>query len=1133
MSAQRTNREQLSIGSFVESSSNGLGIGKVLQIDEWFVVVEYFDSPVAGGFVDRQVPTASTKLRTLQSQQRVYVEDAESGAWRVGRVRDYQSSDREYLVQFPNQTMELISEKRLKVRWSRPITDPTDHLAMGVNETAFWHSGRARFVRSLFDQRRACGGMTAILSSAIDIEPHQVAVVRRVMQDSIQRYLLADEVGLGKTIEAGILIRQYVLDEPGTHRVLVVVPHALRQQWREELRTRFFLEEQLDRSIHIVSLDEVDRLMQLGQDARMVVVDEAHHVAEGAASFAAPMAAAFRALAEITRPLDRRLLLLSATPALHNEKGFLAVLHLLDPTMYSLQDVDAFRGRIQQRQRIAEMLSALREDEPNLFLRQAVEDMATLAPDDTLLTETAQELLLHLDGDPPESDPERLRLIIQLRSHIGESWRLHRRILRTRRTRDLETLLPKRKGATAISWECPAFVRLDESLGEWRTAATQARRLQTNPEQFQQLVRLMAEAIACDPSVVPTLTTARMRERVDLSALALFDSERDALLETPLFEGEMELLDRLGHRAADIDISQRDMAVVQAVETEFKSSSMHSASIAVFSNYPATADRLFRILQKRFGSEQVFRHSGSSTAWTQALTGAKTRVIVCDRTAEEGLNLQRRRSVLIHADLPLSVNRIEQRMGRLDRYGGLEVRSVAMRCRSSETQVAWLRLLDEAFRIFHRSVASLQYFIEEEFSRTWSEYVEYGIEAIEDRIPPLSGPEGRVEREFRRVRGQAELDAFDLDPHEDVRFVSEILGTDFKAAVMREDTDAWVTGRLHLGCRGESGPKDPVVQFQFCRRDDTRSRSPFRDTLIARDDFTATFDGVFSLNIGEQPKDVQFESVPITFDRGTAKQRFARLARVGDPLIDGFARLLETDDRGIAFAIWRHVPEMQELDDPAELAFRFDFVVEADAAPAGPLYEHQHVGGHFAVRRRLDECFRPFAMTIWLDSQLQRIVAPLRVDLLAQSYSTERIGFGPTRYHDINLNLDRWPVVRRWWDADHWSSLCRRARKAAEESLREAVELNAACESSIMTNTQLFRRRCGALEIRESLAGASTADHLRREIDFEQRLAAAMEAGIRNPIVRLDSIGAVFLSRQNPFAGMPEPGPRGRGRFDD
>ncbi len=74
--------------------------------------------------------------------------------------------------------------------------------------------------------------MSAILSSVIDLEGHQVEVVRRVLQDPVQRYLLADEVGLGKTIEAGLLIRQCVLDCGKDAEIVIVVPDALVDQWQ-------------------------------------------------------------------------------------------------------------------------------------------------------------------------------------------------------------------------------------------------------------------------------------------------------------------------------------------------------------------------------------------------------------------------------------------------------------------------------------------------------------------------------------------------------------------------------------------------------------------------------------------------------------------------------------------------------------------------------------------------------------------------------------------------------------------------------------------------------------------------------------------------------------------------------------
>ncbi|MCV6072035.1 SNF2-related protein, partial [Escherichia coli] len=78
-----------------------------------------------------------------------------------------------------------------------------------------------------------------ISSSAVELEPHQLAVVRRVLQDKDPKYILADEVGLGKTIEAGMVIREHALEATGHVSMLIAVPAPLVSQWREELAERF------------------------------------------------------------------------------------------------------------------------------------------------------------------------------------------------------------------------------------------------------------------------------------------------------------------------------------------------------------------------------------------------------------------------------------------------------------------------------------------------------------------------------------------------------------------------------------------------------------------------------------------------------------------------------------------------------------------------------------------------------------------------------------------------------------------------------------------------------------------------------------------------------------------------------
>ncbi len=1131
---QKNVRRPLFPGQFVSSSVNTFGIGSIIEAKGNEVLVGYFDSPAIETRTVQTVPSSTVRPVQLDQQRRVYFKAPETLAWQVGRVLDYQAADQKYLVQFPNGDRRMVLESSLQTRWLKPIADPTDQLAFALNETAYWHNGRASFVRSLFNQRRACGGMTAILSSAIDIETHQVAVVRRVLQDSLQRYLLADEVGLGKTIEAGILIRQYVLDEPTEHRVLVIVPAALLRQWREELRTRFFLADQIDRTVHLIASDNREQIDRLGQNAGMIVIDEAHHLAAGAWSRVEEEAAVFARVAAITRPLDRKLLLLSATPALHNERGFLAMLHLLDPAMYSLDDLEAFQERVRQRQRVAEVLSALQLDEPNLFMQQAVENVSKLAPEDRHLTGLARELAQYLEEDPDEDDPRRTYLVTKLRSHISETWRLHRRILRTRRSIDSQDLLPGREGASSHLWTCPDHAALDEVFHEWRVTIAQGVPASSSPDNREQLIRVIAEAIVCDPSVIPLLVSARLGQVVNLDGLALFPDQLQALRGLPLVDGESGLLTRLSHLAANLDLQAFNSTLLSVVEAELNSATSNGISLVLFANYPATADDLCRMLQKRLGPEQVFRHSTTSTIWLQALSGTGRHVLVCDRKAEEGLNLQGRRSVIVHSDLPLSPNRVEQRMGRVDRFGsGDGIRSLVLLCEQSELQHLWFQMLNEALQVFNRSVASLQYVIETEFSRIWSAFMDCGCEAIQDMLERFSGPVGLIEREFKQVRSQSELDSFDYDLKRDLQFVNDLLSLDIKSSGLRAAADGWIKSRLHFEWRGENGPKDSVFRYQFCRRDDSRSRSRAKDTLLPLGDLDRSLLHSFE-SAEDLPSEILYESVPLTFDRQISQRRFARLARVGDPMIDAFAELLKSDDRGIAFAMWRYRPDMVDLDSPAELAFRFDFLVEADADPALRVLETRHAGTHTAIRRTLDGCFPPMPATIWLDSNLLMIQDAKRIDVLSRAYDDDWSYIDTARVRDFNLNHERWPVVRQWWDADYWFSLCRQARPVAEEALRTAHELQSICERSARICREQARVRCQSLESRRALSCSETVAQLNREIEFEEALAASMEFGIQNPVLRLDSLGAVFLSNQNPFAGMPDlDNPRSRIRFDE
>ena len=222
----------------VSEHARDLGTGKLLGRGTKIAQVEYFDHPGPGGRSVRTLPVSGLRPRRLEIQTRVFFV-TEEGRWRSGRVVELRDNVVE--VQFAPKSVTLIAPAELYIRWSRPIADPAPFLAGFLTEPRHLSNLRRSFLREATLERAAGAGLEGLLASSVELVPHQMNVVRRVLTDPVQRYLLADEVGLGKTIEAAAIIRQHVIDDPNGHRVVVIVPEALVGQWRDELRYRFHL----------------------------------------------------------------------------------------------------------------------------------------------------------------------------------------------------------------------------------------------------------------------------------------------------------------------------------------------------------------------------------------------------------------------------------------------------------------------------------------------------------------------------------------------------------------------------------------------------------------------------------------------------------------------------------------------------------------------------------------------------------------------------------------------------------------------------------------------------------------------------------------------------------------------------
>jgi ATP-dependent helicase HepA len=1089
---------------FVESSENSLGIGKVIEIQGETAWVNYFLSPVGEGWFRAEVATKSLALKALSPETRAYYRNPDTDRIEVGRILAFHKDDNRYFIRFPNEVRRFLASDEFEVRCRLPIADPTGHLAGEVNETAFWHSLRSEFVRHLMDQHQMSGGLSALLSSSIEIVAHQASAVRRVLTDPFQRYLLADEVGLGKTIETGVLIKQFTLDEPCDHQTVIIVPEALRMQWQQELAHRFHLGELLGKAIHIVTNQDVEQLGSNLPRARMIVIDEAHHLSSWAWSANKQEKSVFDLVADTTADLHRRVLLLSATPVLHNEKSFLAMLHLLDPQVYALDSLDSFQQRVQLRQEIAERMMDLREDESNFFLGDTLDVLGELLAEDSEFQTLRKELGQLVENDIDEQDCRRIELIRSIRTHVSDMWRLHRRILRSRRTDATSAYLPGRGGAKRITYTCDKESGLAEAIEAWRLTLSASMFSATDAEKdiARGLVRVMDEFASCDPRRAIALATAR-----------LSGGTSNATRTLPLCDGEPEMLQQIIRAGGVCDQSARLERLYQLI-----GSGDEQGSYVVFASEPETADLIFEFLDLRLPRNRVQRHSSKSSAWTQFKNEDRGYVLVCDRAAEEGLNLQKRGASAIHYDLPFSPNRIEQRMGRLDRFGsGMPVQAAVLVCDGSAVQKRWFDLVDGALGVFIRSIASLQYVIENSMQSVFTEYLDSGADAFSEASEKLGGDEGMVAKELKRTIAQDAIDSFDTDVVTQ-EFADELENNDRKLGQQSVALfTKWLKRGLHFRISGEEQNFDDVFQYEFTRRVDHGKRGPEgKDTLMSIDEFERFF--AKSIDDIATKRPTVFTTVPLTFDRVTSQRRCCRLLRVGDPFVDAIEAFTRWDDRGCSYAFWRYVPSYRGEEDPA-VFFRFDFVVSPAIAPLKALCERYPGASWNAVLRRTQTIMQPRFTMMWLDSDLERVTGKDdRVKIMMPPFSKDRSGFKV----DFNLNRNRWDAVAELYDLSLWRERCIAARQTSERLLRKESGLPKWCSDCVEKAEKQGNRIQQQFRSRLAMANGEAKSSLEKDLQFEKELLHVQVEAFMNPDLRVDSIGAIFVSNRMPFDEIEE-----------
>ena len=509
--------------------------------------------------------------------------------------------------------------------------------------------------------------MMAVHTSNVEPLPHQItAVYEAMLPRQPLRFVLADDPGAGKTIMAGLYIRELIM-RADARRIVIVAPGSLVEQWREELFEKFGLEfrvftrdleaatpsgnpfEDIDHLI--VRLDQMarneelqEKLCAAGWD--LVVFDEAHKLAAHFFGNKMQKTGRFK-LAEKLGAQTRHLLLMTATPHSGKEEDFQLFLSLLDS--------DRFYGKF----------------------RDGVHKVDC----SDLIRRMVKEKLVKFDGTPLFPERKAYTVNYQLSDLEAALYEAVTDYVKTEMGK-ADQLDGKRKGSVGF-----ALTSLQRRLASSPEAIFQS--LKRRRERLER--RLREEKIGARGQKLLAETLIDVPEDEDD-----FNAEEQETMEETLvvqatasqtiaeLEGEIFILQTLEQQAKSLVASGKDrkwdeLSRILQNEPQMRDAGGRMRKIIIFSEHRDTLNYLHEKIAGVLGSHDAIvvihgavHRDDRRKAQELFRSDPDIRVLVATDAAGEGINLQNA-NLMVNYDLPWNPNRLEQRFGRIHRIGQQEV----------------------------------------------------------------------------------------------------------------------------------------------------------------------------------------------------------------------------------------------------------------------------------------------------------------------------------------------------------------------------------------------------------------------------------------------------------------------------
>lgn len=642
----------------------------------------------------------------------------------VGVVLE-QASDGEYptwKVAFPGSVTAIVE---LGLR-PAVIDDPLARMQTGNLGTAT--AFNLRSVAADYWLANQYSDLVSLSHARVDLMPHQVSVVHRVVSKYPHRFLLCDEVGLGKTIEAAMVIKE-LRARKQANRVLILAPSGLQRQWQFELKTKFnepfaiynketlrYLEQKgaenpwMDHDSIITShswasWSDERRAEIAAVPWDMIVVDEAHHARAQRHGNSVHRTNLYTLLSDLTGQPEsarRAVLLLTASPMQLEYHELYSLCEMLDPILFASEDdfVDHVRS-----------LGGLSQ------LVERIEQHG-VPPAGRRRNETIERVAHYLDTDAATAADTIRRSPADLPEILRGQHRLSEVLIRNRKK-----VIGGFTERHATRWEVnltSAEKRVQTLMdGILERGFERAERTRQNAVGFQMV--MLQKLLASSSRALLTSLLGRRSRLLGGAQLAhaTIDAVQTSLDEDapaadlvkdlgPIWERHTEF-DAVIAQLESIKMDSKTSVLTEQLQALFADPEEPDAKVLIFTEFRETQGMLAEVLASLAGV-QVFH--GQLTADQKDASIAAFRdghgpqVLISTEAGGEGRNFQFCH-ILINYDLPWNPMKVEQRIGRLDRIGQQHAVNVFNFHVKGTIEGRILEVLERRINIFEEAVGSL------------------------------------------------------------------------------------------------------------------------------------------------------------------------------------------------------------------------------------------------------------------------------------------------------------------------------------------------------------------------------------------------------------------------------------------